>query len=155
MPQLDTSTFVSQIFWLIITFLSLWFLMSVFIIPKIAQTIEERQNKIGNDIQKAEQINQRALETLEKYEQSLAKAKDSAALKIKEEKQRMEAEIEFKKAELKHVLDEKIAQNTHTLLLERTQTLEMADHVAFEMAKLIASKLNLPDILPQKDNNID
>lgn len=129
--------------------------MSVLIIPKIAQTIEERQNKISTDIQKAEQINQRALETLEKYEQSLAKAKAAASLQIEQEKQRMEAEIEFKKAELKHILDEKIAQNTHTLFLERAQTLEMADNVAFEMAKLIASKLNLPDVIITKDAHID
>lgn len=129
--------------------------MSVLIIPKIAQTIEERQNKISTDVQKAEQINQRALETLEKYEQSLAKAKAAASLQIEQEKQRMEAEIEFKKAELKHILDEKIAQNTHTLFLERAQTLEMADNVAFEMAKLIASKLNLPDVITSKDAHID
>ena len=36
MPQLDTSTFTSQLFWLVVCFFSMMFIMSKFIIPKIA-----------------------------------------------------------------------------------------------------------------------
>ena len=46
MPQLDTSTFTSQLFWLVVCFFSMMFIMSKFIIPKIADIMEQRQRKI-------------------------------------------------------------------------------------------------------------
>ena len=46
MPQLDTSSFTSQLFWLIICFFSMMFIMSKFIIPKISEIMEQRQRKI-------------------------------------------------------------------------------------------------------------
>ena len=68
MPQLDPSSYISQIFWLTVTFLSLWFLMSVFIIPKIKNVIDEREQKIAEYIEKAERINKQANDALKRYE---------------------------------------------------------------------------------------
>ena len=150
MPQLDPSTFISQIFWLIITFLSLWFAMSWLIIPKIAAIIEERRLKIEDDVQKAESINKQALETLERYEKSLAKAKAEAANEIEQTKARVQAEIELKKAEVHQLLDEKISQNTRILATERAETMQAIDEVSSKAAALIIEKLGLTD-LTQKD----
>ena len=53
MPQLDTSTFTSQLFWLVVCFFSMMFIMSKFIIPKIADIMEQRQRKIDGYLNKA------------------------------------------------------------------------------------------------------
>ena len=50
LPQMDISTFPSQLFWLIITFTVLYLFMWKFVIPRLSTTIEERQDKISNDI---------------------------------------------------------------------------------------------------------
>ena len=57
MPQLETSTYLSQFFWLITSFLTLWFFMAWFIIPKIEEVMEQRRRKIDDYVQKAEKIN--------------------------------------------------------------------------------------------------
>ena len=46
MPQLDPTSYASQIFWLLICFFSLMFILSKFIVPKIAETRQQRANKI-------------------------------------------------------------------------------------------------------------
>ena len=84
MPQLEPSSFISQIFWLTITFLSLWFVMSYFIVPRIASIIDERRQKIDTDIQKAEKVNQNALNILSRYEAMIEKAKETINQELSE-----------------------------------------------------------------------
>ena len=56
MPQLEITTFPSQIFWILITFLMLYLILSKFIIPKISFVIKKREAEIKNSIHVAEQI---------------------------------------------------------------------------------------------------
>ena len=74
MPQLDTSSFTSQLFWLIICFFSMMFIMSKFIIPKISEIMEQRQRKIDSYLNKAADFKQQAEAALLKYQDALAKA---------------------------------------------------------------------------------
>ena len=54
MPQLDTSSYFSQLFWMLVCFCCLWALLSTFVIPKIADAMEQRKRKIDEYIQKAD-----------------------------------------------------------------------------------------------------
>ena len=67
MPQLDFSTYLTQFFWVIVTFICFWFIMDKFIVPKLRDTIEERKRKYEDLILKADKINKKALESLKKY----------------------------------------------------------------------------------------
>ena len=42
MPQLEISTYLTQIFWVLLTFICFWLVMDRFIIPGIAETIDAR-----------------------------------------------------------------------------------------------------------------
>ena len=53
MPQLNPEFWISQIFWLILTFSTLFVILSKFILPKISKNIEFRKSQIG-DAQKEE-----------------------------------------------------------------------------------------------------
>ena len=57
LPQMDISTFPSQLFWLVVTFLILYVFMSKYVIPSLRTTIEERKDKIIGDINEAEAVN--------------------------------------------------------------------------------------------------
>jgi F-type H+-transporting ATPase subunit b len=59
LPQMDISTFPSQLFWLIVTFTALYLFMWKFVIPRLSTTIEERKDKISNDINDAENLNRK------------------------------------------------------------------------------------------------
>ena len=59
MPQLDFSVFPSQLFWLCITFFAMLFIMSRFIIPKTAEMINLRKEKIDGYLEKAAELKEK------------------------------------------------------------------------------------------------
>ncbi|MBO7097979.1 MAG: hypothetical protein J6W11_05020 [Alphaproteobacteria bacterium] len=141
MPQLNPSSFVSQIFWLTITFLFLWAVMSRFIIPCIAEIIDERQKKITEDIQKAERTSKQAQLSLERYESFIKQAKKQTDERILNQKQELEASIELKKAEIAQSLSRQIAENETLIKKEREETLKMVHQISQQTADLILQKL--------------
>ena len=54
MPQLDPEFWVSQIFWLILTFGILLIVLSKFILPKISDNLETRKSQISDNIEAAD-----------------------------------------------------------------------------------------------------
>lgn len=61
MPQLEISTYLTQIFWVLLTFICFWLVMDRFIIPGIAETIDARKRKYDDYLLKAERVNKKAL----------------------------------------------------------------------------------------------
>ena len=53
MPQLDSDTFLSQIFWLIVTFGVLYWLLKTKALPKVSEVLEARQDRIASDLDRA------------------------------------------------------------------------------------------------------
>lgn len=143
MPQLDPSTYLSQIFWLLLTFLSLWFFMSWFIIPRIEDILEQRRRKIDGYIQKAEKINKQALQSLEKYEKALKKAKNKADERIEQNKNDLAKIISEKHTEIEDILNRKIADNEYTLTKQRQETLATVELVSEQLANSILLKFGI------------
>ena len=54
MPQLEISSYSSQIFWLVISFFFLYFIMSNIVLPRIGEVLKHRRDKITSDLDKAE-----------------------------------------------------------------------------------------------------
>lgn len=78
MPQLDFTTFPSQIFWLIVAVVTLYFILSRLALPRIASAIEERHDAIEDDLDRASEFRRRALDAEKAYEAALAAAKSKA-----------------------------------------------------------------------------
>ena len=78
LPQLDLTTYASQIFWLIISFIVLYFLVSRVAVPRISDVLEERQGRIANDLDKAERLKKEAEQVHAEYEKSLRDARERA-----------------------------------------------------------------------------
>ena len=87
MPQLDPSTFASQIFWLLICFFTMMFILSKFIVPKIAETRNLRTNKIDSYLQKAEKLKESTQNAITKYENALAEATQKANSELEKTKE--------------------------------------------------------------------
>ncbi len=143
MPQLDISTYLSQIFWLLLSFFSLWFMLSWFIIPRIEDIMEQRRRKIDGYIKKAEKINKQALQSLDKYEKALKKAKDQANERILQNKEDLAKLISGKHAEIEDILNRKIADNEYLITKQRQETLNTVENVSEQLANSILVKFGI------------
>ena len=79
MPQLDFSTFPNQIFWLVITLVVIFFILNRIVIPRIASVLADRHDTIQRDLEKAEELKQKAVEAEEAYNKALADARIAAS----------------------------------------------------------------------------
>ena len=105
MPQLDFSTFPNQIFWLIVTLVVIYFVLSRIALPRIGAVLAERSGTITNDIAAAEELKHKAVEAEAAYQQALADARAQASAIVNEAKAEIQSELD---AELKKA-DKKIA----------------------------------------------
>src|SRR5260370_7582912 len=84
MPQLDLSTFPSQIFCLAVFFVVPYLLMAKLAIPRIEKVIDERRNRVESDLDKAGRMKSEAEAVIAAYEKALADARHQAQLTMKE-----------------------------------------------------------------------
>jgi F-type H+-transporting ATPase subunit b len=92
MPQLDFSTFASQIFWLVAIFAVLYVLMARVGLPRVGAMIEQRQARIEGDLERAAQMKAEAEAVMAAYERALADARAQAQATLKEAMERFGAE---------------------------------------------------------------
>jgi F-type H+-transporting ATPase subunit b len=78
MPQFDLTTFPTQLIWLVIAFVLLYLLMARVALPRIGQVLEERQEKIDDNLDSAEQLRAETEADSEAYETALAQAREQA-----------------------------------------------------------------------------
>ncbi|MFT6911590.1 MAG: F-type H+-transporting ATPase subunit b [Paracoccaceae bacterium] len=78
MPQLDFSTFPNQIFWLVVTLVAIYLVLTKIALPRIAAVLAERNGTITNDIAAAEELKLRAGEAEAAYKKALADARAEA-----------------------------------------------------------------------------
>ena len=96
MPQLEFSTWISQIFWLIVVFVMMYTLMSIFVVPRMQSIFARRKQKIAGDLKRAEELKIEAESILNDYNEQLQVTKQETeeiilnaknnALKIHDEK---------------------------------------------------------------------
>ena len=117
MPQLDFATFPNQIFWLLVTLVVIYFILSRVVLPRVGSVLSERQGTITNDISAAEELKLKAQEAEKAYNKALADARTEAqkiAAETKAEIQRdldiaiskADAEIAARSAEAEEAISE-------------------------------------------------
>ncbi len=104
MPQFDFSTFEPQIVWLILTLVVLYFVVSKLVVPSVGSVMEERDNRITGDINRAAEDREQA-ETLKasseaaaadarsKAQVDIATAKSAAAARLAERAKALDEEL--------------------------------------------------------------
>ena len=123
MPQIEVSTFSSQIFWLIICFATLYYLLSRRALPRVSEILEARQDRIAADLDQAQRLRRDAEKTLETYEQAMAKAQDEAHALLAEVQNRLQAEAAERQAEINRQLAEQLAEAEAQIAAARKRAL--------------------------------
>ena len=86
--------FANQIFWLVITLVVIYFILSRIALPRIAAVLADRSGTITNDIAAAEELKQKAAEAEAAYEQALKDARAEAGRIAAEAKAEVQAEVD-------------------------------------------------------------
>ena len=146
MPQLDTSTFASQLFWLCICFFTMLFIMSKIIIPKIADILEQRQRKIDSYLNKAYQIKLQAEEALKKYQDALTDAAQKANASLAETQNGLNQLVEKKQQDLDLRLHKKIMEGEAEIEQSREDALNKVKSISEELALEIIKKIGIDGI---------
>jgi F-type H+-transporting ATPase subunit b len=100
MPQLDPSSYPSQLFWLAVTFIPLFFLLWKVALPKVGAVIEARRARIEADLDKAAALKDEAAKLLADYEKALSGAHEKARAELRKVADEMAAEATRRHAEL-------------------------------------------------------
>ncbi len=141
MPQLDFSTFPNQIFWLVITLVAIYLILTKVALPRIASVLSERQGTITQDIAAAEELKQKAQEAEASYEKALADARAEAQRIIGEAKAEMQTELDAATAKAEEQIAAKTAESEARISEIRAGALDAVKSVAGDAAGEILSVL--------------
>ena len=97
MPQLNPEYWISQIFWLIIVFTSLYIILSKIFLPKISDSLETRKSQVLQNLDQAEKFRKESEKKIQEYEKILSEAKNQAKKIINESRKKINQNISEKK----------------------------------------------------------
>ena len=141
MPQLDMSTWPPQLFWLAITFLALYFVMSRVAIPRTGGVIALRKSTIDGDLAAAQKLKTETDNAIKSYEAALAEAKAKAQAINIENRNTLNAEIEAERAKLDAALGAKISAAEKKVAASRDKALSEVAGMAADIASQIVQQL--------------
>ena len=141
MPQLEVWTFPSQIFWLIISFSTLYYLLSRNALPRVSEILEARQDRIAADLDQAQRLRREAEAALATYEQGLAKAQDEAHRLLAEAQSRLQAEAAARQAELDQRLTKQLAEAEQRIAAAKDRALAELEDAAVGATQAAAERL--------------
>lgn len=137
MPQLDaaSSLFISQLFWLAVSFALLYLLLSRVLLPPLTGIMQQRKDTVSGDILRAQTLKEEAEQAREQYERTVADAHlrsqqvfADAGLAIKQHAEKANTEMD-------RVVAEKLAQAQAAIAAKKQ---EVYTQLASDSAELVA-----------------
>ncbi len=142
MPQFDfANVFLPQLFWLSVLFAILYFGVVRLTLPKLGKVMEERENKVSGDIEKAEKAKLESDKLNEDYETGLTLARDEARKMLADTKSKAAASVEKKSANAQKKADEAIAAAQVEIEKARAAAMKEIEAVAADGASSIVERL--------------
>jgi F-type H+-transporting ATPase subunit b len=141
MPQLDFSTWGNQIFWLVITLVVIYMILSRIALPRIAAVLAERQGTITNDIAAAEDLKVKAKEAEAAYDKALVDARAEAHKIVAQAKADIQGDLDAAIAKADAEIAAKAAESEKAIGEIRAGALDAVREVAADTAKEIVAAL--------------
>jgi F-type H+-transporting ATPase subunit b len=142
MPQLDPTYWASQTFWLILIFTALYLVLANLFIPKIKSSIDNRENKIKDDLDEAQKLKNLAVQKLKEYELSIENAKKEIQKIIFESKNKLNLEIQNKKKEFKKEIEIEIESAEKEIENLKKESLKNILTISEEMASRVIEQIS-------------
>jgi F-type H+-transporting ATPase subunit b len=140
-PPLDSKTFPSQIFWLVIFFALLYALMSKLVLPKLSKILEARASRIESDLAQAQKLKDETETAVKSYEKALSDARSKAAAIAQDNRDALGKEVEAERTALEATLSDKLQKAEAKIAASRNKAMANVSDVAAEAAAEIVAQL--------------
>ena len=141
MPQLNPEFWISQIFWLTLTFGILYVVLSKLILPKISANLELRKSQIQENIEAAEKQRESSESKLKEYDKIILKSKLEAKNIFKDARDKVLKDINSKKEVLDKQIDEEIKKVEKEIELLKKGAPEKINKIAIDTSSELVRKL--------------
>ncbi len=142
MPQLEQiHTYLGQIFWLVVTFGCLYLILWKTALPRISGILQEREERIDEDLRKAEQFKKEANDAVTAYEKSMAEARLEAQSIIRAANERLAIDAISRQGDLTDKIKLELSEAETRIEEARDKALESIQSVAVEVAQAATARL--------------
>ena len=141
MPQMEFADYAPQLAWLAITFAILYFLMARVALPRIADVLEAREQRVANDLERAELLRRDAKAAEKEYERAAAETRSRAQEIASEAREKLKAEHNQKMASLEAGLAKQTADSSAEIARARQQAMDGLRGLAADLAQAAAGRL--------------
>ncbi len=146
MPQLNFETFPNQIFWLVLTLVAIYMILSRIALPRIGAVLSERQGTITNDIAAAEDLRNKAGEAEAAYDKALADARAEAQRIAQKARDEIQTELDAATAKADEEIADRTADSEEEIAAIRAEASSNVREVARDTAAEIVRALGMePD----------
>ncbi|MBD1171748.1 F0F1 ATP synthase subunit B [Pelagibacterales bacterium SAG-MED04] len=141
MPQLNPEFWISQIFWLVLTFGIMYVVLSKFILPKISNNLESRKSQILENIEAAEKQREDSEAKLKEYDEIILKSKMEAKTIFNQTREKTLKDIGVKKEVLDQQIDDEINKAEKEIEVLRVSAPDKINKIAIETSSELLEKL--------------
>ena len=142
MPQLDPKYWASQAFWLVLVFSILYISISKFYLPKIKKNLDDRENKIKEDLDEANKLKNLSEKKLKEYEIILENSKKEVTKILLESKNILNKDIKIKKDSIEKEIDNEIIKAQKEILQIKKESINSINSISQEIASNIIEKIS-------------
>jgi len=146
MPQLNPEFFVSQLFWLVVTFSFLLIFLWRISLPRIGNVLKKREKKINEDLAAAKELQVEAEKIQDSIENQLKKARSDASEMIKSSSNTLQDKVQVELTKIDKELDIKINQSTEIIEKSKNDSVSKIQDQIKEITKLTLSKVASFDV---------
>jgi len=141
LPQLDPAAWSTQLFWLAVTFIALYIVISRVAIPRTGGAIEKRKATVDGDLAQAQKFKADTDKAIQAYEAVLAEARAKAHGIAQANRDRLGAETDAERVKLDKALGAKIAEAEKKIATAKAKALADVREVAADIAASIVAEL--------------
>ena len=141
MPQLNPEFWVSQIFWLTITFGILYVVLSKLILPKIRSNLELRKSQISDNIEAAEKQREESESKIKEYNEIISKSKTEGKNIFNQAREKALKDINVKRDLLEKQIDDEIKKVEEEIIKLRLEAPTKINKIAIETSSELIKKL--------------
>ena len=142
MPQLDPKYWASQAFWLVLVFSSLYLAIAKLFIPKIKNSLDDRDNKIKSDLDQANELKKTAEEKERDYEVAIEDAKKEVQKIIFENKNKLNSDIQNKKKKFEKEIELEISKAQNEIFDFKNNSLKDIIKISEEITAKIIEEIS-------------
>ena len=142
MPQLDPKYWASQAFWLILVFSILYISIAKFYLPKIKDNLDDRENKIKEDLDAANKFKDLSELKFKEYEKILEDSKKEVLKIHLDSKNKLDKDIQEKKEVMEKEIENEINKAQKEIVELKQNSISDIQNISRDIASNIIENIS-------------